>query len=71
MSCGIGCRRGLNVVLLWLWPILALAWELSYAMTAALKPKAKTTKACHLRYHIGAHKEAEVINPGLRGSKAP
>ena len=46
MSCGVGYRRGLDVVLLWLWhrllataPITPLAWEPPYAMGAALKSK--------------------------------
>ena len=39
MSCGVGCRRGLDPVWLWLWgrlasvaPIRPLAWEPPYAM---------------------------------------
>ena len=47
MSSGIGCRLGLDPVLLWLWckaaataPIRPLAWELPYAAEAALE-KAK------------------------------
>ena len=48
MSCGIDCRCGLVLVLLWLWyrsaataPIGPLAWELPYATGAALKKKQK------------------------------
>ena len=44
MSCGVGRRRGLDLVLLWLWctpaavaPIRSLAWEPPYAVGAALK----------------------------------
>ena len=44
MSCGVGHRRGLDPVLLWLWRRLAsaaliqpLAWEPPCAMGAALK----------------------------------
>ena len=44
MSCGVGHRRGSDPALLWLWCRLAatalirpLAWELPYAMGAALK----------------------------------
>ena len=44
VSCGVGCRRGLDLVLLWLWrkpaaiaPIQTLAWEVPYATGAALK----------------------------------
>ena len=40
MSCGVGRRLGLDLVLLWLWPvavapILLLAWEPPYAVGAA------------------------------------
>ena len=42
MSCGVGCRRGSDPTLLWLWrrpvataPIGALAWEPPYAVEAA------------------------------------
>ena len=48
MRCGVGCRRGLDLALLWLWrrpgavaPIRFLAWETPYAMDAALKKKKK------------------------------
>ena len=44
VSCGVGRRRGSNLVVLWLWcrlaakaPIRPLAWEPPYAMGAALK----------------------------------
>ena len=47
MSCGVGCGRGLDPVLLWLWHRLVdtaligtLAWEPPYAEGAALE-KAK------------------------------
>ena len=46
VSCGVGCRRGLDPALLWLWrrpaavaPIRPLAWEPPYAAGAALKRK--------------------------------
>ena len=39
MTCGVGCRRGLDQALLWLWcrpmaraPIRPLAWEPPYAV---------------------------------------
>ena len=51
MSCSVGCRLGLDPVLLWLWCRLAataliqlLAWELPYAMGAALKRHIHTKK---------------------------
>ena len=50
MSCGVGCRRGLDPALLWLWrrpvataPIGPLAWEPPYATGTALE-KAKKDK---------------------------
>ena len=46
MSCGVGHRRGLDLVLLWLWrrpaataPIRPLGWEPPYATAMALKGK--------------------------------
>ena len=50
VSCGVGCRRGLDPVLLWLWcrpaapaPIRPIAWDPQYAVGAALE-KAKRQK---------------------------
>ena len=50
VSCGVGCRRGPDPTLLWLWrrpeataPIPPLAWEPPYAAGTALKDK-KTKK---------------------------
>ena len=50
MSCGVGCRRGLDPVLLWLWrrpvataPIRPLAWEPPYAAGAAQEIATTTT----------------------------
>ena len=50
MSCGIGHRCGLDLVLLWLWRrpaatvlIISLAWEPPYAVGVALKGQ-KTKK---------------------------
>ena len=49
-SCGVGCRCGSDLMLLWLWrrpaataPIRSLAWEPPYATGAALK-RQKTKK---------------------------
>ena len=46
MSCGVGRRHGSDSALLWLWcrpaataPTQAPAWELPYAVGAALKRK--------------------------------
>ena len=58
MSCGVGCGFcgfGSDLSLLWLWhrppavaPIRPLAWELAYAMDAALK---KTKKNAGEKLH--------------------
>ena len=52
MSCGVGCRLGLDPKLLWLWCrpaavalVLPLACEPPYAEGAALKSKKKKKKA--------------------------
>ena len=51
MCCAVGCRRGSDLALLWLWcrpaataPTRPLAWEPPYAMGAALK-KIKNKKS--------------------------
>ena len=48
VSCGVGCRCGLDPVLLWLWCrlvaatlIQSLTWQLPYATGADLKSKKK------------------------------
>jgi len=55
MSCGVGCRYGLDPALLWLWcrpmattPIQPLAWEPSYVADAALEKtkRPKKKKKC-------------------------
>ena len=51
MSCGVGCRRGLDPALLWLWPrpvatapIRPLAWEPPCATGAAQEMAKKDQK---------------------------
>ena len=51
VSCGVGCRRGSDPALLWLWrgPVAAalirpLAWEPPYAVGAAQRNSKKTKK---------------------------
>ena len=51
VSCGVGCRRGLDLALLWLWCrpaaialIKLLAWELPHAPGVALKMKKRKKK---------------------------
>jgi len=50
VSCGVGCRRGLDPALLWLWrrpvataPIQPLAWEPPYAAGVAQEVATTTT----------------------------
>ena len=60
VSCGVGCRRGSDPALLWLWcrpvaiaPIQPLAWEPPYAEGVALeKTKTKKKKKRNLITHI-------------------
>ena len=51
MSCGVGCRHGSDLALLWLWYRLAaialigpLAWEPPYAAGAALEKAKRQNK---------------------------
>ena len=48
MSCGVGCRHGPDLALLWLWCgtalIQPLAWEPPYAMGVALKKQTNKQK---------------------------
>ena len=49
MSCGIGCRCGLGLAFLWLWPsatalIQPLAWKPPYEVGVALKRQGKKKK---------------------------
>ena len=51
MSCGVGCRQGSDLALLWLCrpaavgPIRPLAWEPPYTADAALKRQKKRASA--------------------------
>ena len=58
MSCGVGCRHGLDPVLLWLWRrpaatalIRPLAWEPPCATEAAQRNGKKTKKKNLTRNH--------------------
>ena len=51
MSCGVGCRRGSDLALLWLWlwpaalaPIRPLAWEPPHAIATGAALKRQKTK---------------------------
>ena len=57
MSCGVGCRCGSDLMLLWLWrrpmaptPIRPLAWEPPYAKGVALKKKTNK-KLMYIKYN--------------------
>ena len=61
VSCGVGCRRGSDPALLWLWrrpvatpPIQPLAWEPLYAAGAAQKGQ-KTKKKRERKYKSEDH----------------
>ena len=79
MSCGVGCRPGLDLAWLWLWcrlaavaPIQPLAWEFPHAAPKKQKIKKRKKERKHFRSsHCGAetnvtsiHEDAGVI-PGL------
>ena len=68
MNCGVGLRRGLDPVLLWLWrrpvataPIRPLAWEPLYATGAALEEPKKQTDKTTMR--ASSHSGSVVTNP--------
>ena len=68
MSCGVGCRPGLDPALLWLRRkpaaaalIRPLAWELAYASGVALKSKKKKKINKDLLYSIGNSTQYSVI----------
>ena len=59
MSCGVGVRHGSDPVLLWLWCRMEaatlnqpLAWDLPYAMDAALKIQKKKNYSCWFFHYI-------------------
>ena len=62
MSCAIGCRRGSDLALPWLWrrstavaPIRPLAWEPPYATGATLKRQKKKKSTNEPTYKIGTN----------------
>ena len=67
MSCGVGCRRGSDPALQWLWRRLAaaaltrpLAWEPPYAVGAALrKTKRQNTTLISCFYREIKHLSSE------------
>ena len=60
MGCGVGCRHGSDLVVLWLWPaamapIRPLAWEPPYVTGAALKKVYKSTNLVSIWRKGNAH----------------
>ena len=72
MSCGVGRRHGLDPMFLWLWYRLAavvliqpLAWELPYAVGAAIKRWQKKKKEI-FKYRIREIIRSYYSNPSKR-----
>ena len=77
MSCGVGCRGGSDPTLLWLQHrqaaaalIQLLAWELPYAVSAALKEKKKKKKGTSesLSSLVAEH-DAKQVKSGMSEKK--
>ena len=72
MSCGVGCRSGLDPVLLWLWhrlaataPIRPLAWEPPHAPGEAqemAKRQKKKLVGTYQTTHINLHLQSGYNN---------
>ena len=67
MSCGVGCRCVLDLMLLWLWcrpaakaPIQSLAWELPYASGVDVKRKEK--KKTNLYFNANFKRNETIIS---------
>jgi len=77
MSCGVGCRRGSDPALLWLWcrpvaiaPIGPLAWESPYAAEAA-QEIAKRQKKKRMWEATSTGQTLLSVSRGLRASSMP
>ena len=71
MSCGVGCRRGSDLALLWLWcgpaaaaPVRPLAWEPPYAAGSGPRKGKKTEKTKNKKTLHSVLEDAGLI-PGL------
>ena len=69
MSCGVGCRRGLDPVLLWCWYrsvatalIRPLAWETPYATGVALEKTKGPKRQQQQQTNQKNPKSLEIIN---------
>ena len=70
MSCGVGCRYGLDPVLLWLWCrpaatalIEPLAWEPPHAVSAALEKTKRQKNPKNKNKTKQNKKESEELKP--------
>ena len=77
MSCGVSCRRGSDMAVLWLWCRLVaaalirpLAWELPYAAGAALKRQKEEEEIDDLNKPI-TRNEIEYEIKTLPANKSP
>ena len=68
VNCGVGCRLGSDPALLWLWRRLAattliqpLAWELPYAVSAALKKRKQMNSARVWREELTIEEQGRVF----------
>ena len=75
MSCGVGCRRSLDPVLLWLWCrpaaivlIRPLAWEPPYASGAALEKAKRQNKTKQKNKKTKERNNTCLVPKLLRGS---
>ena len=70
--CGVGCRRGLDLALLWLWcslvasaPIRPLAWEPPCAAEHGLKKtRGKKKKKVNIRKSSNCIDENKIVSKG-------
>ena len=67
MSCGVGWRRGSDLVLLWLWlapaaPIRPLAWELPYTTDSALKSQTNKQTTTATKTREADHRKCSITN---------
>ena len=68
MSCGVGCRHGSDLVLLWCRPaaiaaIRSLAWEPPYASGVALKSEKTKTETQMVLGKLNIHMQNSGIGP--------
>ena len=76
MSCGVGCRRGSDLALLWLWrrpvataPIGPLAWESPYAAGAAQEIAKRPKKNQKLKLELPYDPAITLLGIYLKNTK--